>query len=30
MEEAKSMSSLPNNDFSESILEKQDLFEGFW
>ena len=29
MEEVQSMSSLPNNDFSESIFEKEDLIEGF-
>ena len=29
MEEVKSMSSLPNNQFSESIFEKEDLNEDF-
>ena len=29
MEEVQSMSSLPNNDFLESIFEKEDLIEGF-
>ena len=29
MEEVQSMSSLTNNDFSESIFEKEDLIEGF-
>ena len=30
MEEVQSISSLPNNEFSESIFEKEDLIEGFW
>ena len=29
MEEVQSMSSLPNNEFSESLFEKEDLIEGF-
>ena len=29
MEEVQSISSLPNNEFSESIFEKEDLIEGF-
>ena len=29
MEEVESMSSLPNNQFSESIFEKENLIEDF-
>ena len=29
MEEVQSMSSLPNNEFSESIFEKEGFIEGF-
>ena len=29
MEEVSSVSSLPNNKFSEPISEKEDLIEGF-
>ena len=29
MEEIKSMSSLPNDEFWESIFEKEDLIESF-
>ena len=29
MEEVQSISSVPNNEFSESTFEKEDLIEGF-
>ena len=29
MEEVQSMSSLPNNEFSQSIFKKEDPIEGF-